>query len=53
MTRQIYDTIERRYDDRKSRVAYLSECARVILPEPLDTKNEALIEMRRGMNEKI
>ena len=53
MTRQIYDTKERRFDDRKRRVTDLSECARVTLPRPLDTKNEALIEMRRGTNEKI
>ena len=53
MTRQIYDTTDRRFDDRKRRVTDLKECARVTLPRPLDTKHEALIEMRRGMNEKI
>ena len=53
MTRQIYDTKARRFDDRKRRVTDLKECARVTLPRPLDTKHEALIEMRRGTNERI
>ena len=53
MTRQIYNTKERRFDDRKRRVTDLKEYARVTLPRPLDTKNEALIEMRRGTNEII
>ena len=53
MTRQIYDTKARRFDDRKRRATDLKECARVTLPRPLDTKHEALIEMRRGTNDKI
>ena len=53
MTRLIYDTKQIRFDDRKRRVTDLQECARVTLPRPLDTKHEALIEMRRGTNEKI
>ena len=53
MTRQIYDTKARRFDDRKRRVTDLKECARVTLPRPLDTKHEALIERRRGTNERI
>ena len=53
MSRQIYDRKERRYDDRKRRVTDLKECARVTLPRHLQTKDEALIEMRRGMNEMI
>ena len=51
-TRQIYNPIERRFDDQKRRVTDLSECARVTLPKPMSTKNEALMEMRRGTNEK-
>ena len=43
MTRQIYDTEERRFDDQKRKVTDLSEFA----------KNEALIEMRRGLNSNI
>jgi hypothetical protein len=31
----------------------LKECASVTLPRPMETKNEALIEMRRGTNEQI
>ena len=53
MTRQIYNTKERIVDDRKRRVTDLKQYARVTLARPLDTKNEALIEMRRGMNERI
>ena len=53
MTRQIYNTKTRTFDDRKRRATDLKECARVTLPRPLDTKHEALIEMRRGTTEKI
>ena len=53
MTRQIYNTKESRFDDRKRRVTDLKECARVTLPKPLDTKHEALIEMRRGTNQRV
>ena len=53
MSRQIYDTKEMRYDDRKQRVTNLKECGRVTLPKPLETKDEALIEMRREINDKI
>jgi hypothetical protein len=52
-SRQIYDTRERRFNDKKRRVTDLSECARVTLPKPMSTKNEALMEMRRGTNETI
>ena len=52
-TRQVYNPRKRVYDDRKRRATDLKECARVTLPKPMDTKNEALIEMRRGTNEKI
>jgi DNA anti-recombination protein RmuC len=51
MSRQIYDTRERIFDDHKRRVTELKECGRVTLPRPLETNNEALIEIRRGMNE--
>ena len=53
MTRQIYNTQERIFDDQKRRVTDLSECARVTLPHPLSTKHEALMEIRRGTNEAI
>ena len=45
-TRQVYNPRKRIYDDRKRRATDLKECARVTLPKPMDTKNEALIEMR-------
>ena len=53
MTRQIYNPKTRTYDDQKRRVTDLKECARVTLPKPLKTNDEALIEMRRSTNEKI
>ena len=52
MSRQIYDTKERRYDDRNRCATDLMECGRVTLPKPLETKDEALIEMRREINDK-
>ena len=52
-SRQIYDPKRRTFDDRKRKAKDLRECARITLPKPMDTKNEALIEMRRGTNEKI
>ena len=52
MTR-LYDTRERRFDDQKRRVTDFSECARVTLPRPIETKNEAMIEIRRNTNGNI
>ena len=52
-TRQIYDPKRRIYDDRKRKVTDLKECARITLPKPMDTKNEAMVEMRRGTNNRI
>ena len=52
-TRQIYDPIERRYDERKRRVTDLTECARVILPKPLSVTREAEIETRRSVHDKV
>ena len=46
--------LEREYfHDRNRRATDLKECARITLPKPLDTKHEAIIEMRRGTNNKI
>jgi hypothetical protein len=51
--RQVYNPRRRIFDDRKRRATDLKECARVTLPRPMETKNEAIIEMRRGTNEQI
>ena len=51
--RQIYDPKKRVFDDRKRKVTDLKECARITLPKPMDTQNEAMVEMRRGTNNKI
>ena len=47
--RQIFDPVEKTFDDRKRRVTDLKECSRVTLPKPLKEKDEALIEIRRGV----
>ena len=52
-TRQIYDPKRRIYDDRKRKVTDLKECARITLPKAMETKNEAMVEMRRGTNNRI
>ena len=52
-TRQIYDPKRRIFDDRKRKVTDLKECARITLPKPMDTNNEAMVEIRRGTNNKI
>ena len=52
-TRQIYDPKRRIFDDRKRKVTDLKECARITLPKPMDTNNEAMVEMKRGTNNKI
>ena len=51
--RQIFDPVEKVYDNRKRRVTDLKECSRVTLPKPLKEKDEALIEIRRGVIGKI
>ena len=52
-TRQIYDPIDRSYDDRNRRATDLVECIRVTLPKPLNITREAQIEMRRELHNKI
>ena len=51
--RQIFDPVEKTFDDRKRRVTDLKECSRVTLPKPLKERDEALIEIRRGVIGKI
>ena len=46
--RQIFDPVEKVFDDRKRRVTDLRECTRVTLPKPMKERDEALIEIRRG-----
>ena len=48
-----FDPINKIFDDRKRRVTDLDECSRVTLPKPLSTKEETLIEIRRGIHAKI
>ena len=51
--RQIFNPVDKVYDDRKRRVTDLKECSRVTLPKPLKENDEALIEIRRGVTRKI
>ena len=53
MGRQIFDPVEKVFDDRKRRVTDLRECSRVTLPRPLKPQEEANIEIRRGAQAKI
>ena len=52
-SRQIFDPVEKTFDDRKRRVTDLRECSRVTLPRPLKEADEANIEMRRNAQNKI
>ena len=51
--RQIFDPVEKVFDDRKRRVTDLAECSRVTLPKPMKERDEALIEIRRCMIDQI
>ena len=51
--RQIFDPVGKVFDDRKRRVTDLAECSRVTLPKPMKERDEALIEIRRGMIDQI
>ena len=51
--RQIYDAQSREYDERKRRVTDMQECSRIFLPKPLKITQEAQIEMRRELHQKI
>ena len=46
-TRQVFDPIQKIYNEQKRRVTDLPECGRVTLPKPLPVSEEALIELRR------
>ena len=52
-TRQVYNPIEKIYDERRRRVTDLAECSRVILPKPLSVTREAEIESRRNRHDRI
>ena len=52
-SRQIFDPVERVFDDRKRRVTDLKECSRVTLPKPLPPEEEAKLEMRRQTQQRI
>ena len=52
-TRQVFNPIEKEYDERKRRVTDLRECTRVTLPKPLPAAEEAKIELRRNIHTEI
>ena len=43
-TRQVFNPVEKIYDERRRRVTDLRECSRVTLPKPLPATEEAKIE---------
>ena len=52
-TRQVYDPSEKVYDSRRRRVTDLKECARITLPRPLNTQEEAMLETRKRSQKEI
>ena len=52
-SRQIFNPIEKEYDERRRRATDLVECARVTLPRPLSVRREAEIEMRREIHNRV
>ena len=52
-SRQVFNPMEKTYDERKRRVTDLRECNRVTLPKPLPEIEEAKIEIRRGLHTEI
>merc|ERR1712121_594576 len=52
-SRQVFNPMEKTYDERKRRVTDLRECNRVTLPKPLLEIEEAKIEIRRGLHTEI
>ena len=52
-TRQTFDPETRTYNDQNRRVTDLQECARVTLPRPLPTNQEAFIQIRRDVHSRI
>ena len=52
-SRQVFDPVEKEYDERKRRVTDLKECNRVTLPKPLPASEEAKIELRKNTHTEI
>ena len=52
-SRLTFDPQTKVYNDRKRRVTDLEECSRITLPQPLPTKYETSIEMRRAVHANI
>ena len=49
----IYDPETLTYNDHNRRVTDLQECTRVTMPKPLPVQEEAKIELRRELHERI
>ena len=47
ITRQVYNNTDKKYDARRRRVTDLPECSRITLPKPLNSEQEAAIELRK------
>ena len=51
--RQVYDCVDKTYDERKQRVTDLKECTRIFLPKPLQVDKEAQLETRRELHQRV
>ena len=52
-TRQVFDPVEKKYDERRRRATDLKECSRTTLPKPLPANEEAKIEIRKEIHRDI
>ena len=52
-TRQVFNPVDKVYDERRRRATDLKECTRVTLPKPLPATEEAKIELRRDLHKRI
>ena len=52
-SRQVFNPVDKTYDERKRRATDLKECNRITLPKPLPPTEEAKIDIRREIHKKI
>ena len=51
--RQVFDSFDKNFDARRRRVTDLPECSRITLPKPLNSEQEAAIELRKRTQKQI
>ena len=52
-SRQVFNPVDKIFDERRRRVTDLKECSRITLPKPLPAIEEAKIELRRDVHKRI